>query len=410
MTKPKEFQVRFWTNLLLIVLILLVLSFIMGVVAIIVFDASLWAVPLSWLLNTGAFVLAWQVAVSFMKSMYELEDHGQASSFLMHCLCKGRPLPHLPYAFITDGEIAPYSNEIVNQVGGPGLLVVPIDNAVVLERGGVLTRVIRGPDAVELDPFEKVWEALNLNPHRWEFSVSAITADGIPISYKANVQFQIADTKDDIFQAATNIWIRDAWRSEPERRFTWTKRVIIGNLEGKLRGILAHYELDQLLDPEIREKIRDDLEQSLSQGVAGLGVEIIKVSLGDIELRGRILQRWAATWRAERDRVIQATLAEGREKRTKALEKARAQVRRDILRQTHDTFKRIAQNSEKDEMTARYVILSFIEVLKRTATNVGMFLPLQNFTKPLEAAKQEFGGEDGDGGNGDGNGDGKDDD
>jgi regulator of protease activity HflC (stomatin/prohibitin superfamily) len=347
-----------------------------------------------------AFILAWQVAVSFVETMYGLEDHAQASFFLLHCLGNGRPLPHLPYAVIADGEVAPFSSKVVKQVGGPGLLVVQMDNAVVLERGGVLTRVVRGPSAVQLEPFERVWDALDLNPQRWEFNVSAITADGVPISYKANVQFQIADTEDDVFKAAISTWVRDAWRSEAERRFMWTKRVVIGNLEGKLRGLLAHYELDALLKPETREAIRDDLEEGLRQGVAGLGVKILKVTLGDITLQGRILQRWADTWHAERERVVQTIHAEGRKRRAQALEQARTQVRQDILQQTMETFKRIA-NANGGEMPARYVILSLIEVLKRTATSVSMFLPLTDFTKPLEVAKQEFGEEDDDGGDGD---------
>lgn len=324
---------------------------------------------LSGLLVSLAVMLAWRLTARFVAALYDV-SHAQADAFMGYRLL-GRS-GFSPYLIIREGKIA-FGEDIVKKIGGPAGLVIYNDTAVITEQAGRLKRVIRGPAFPSLEPFEKVWDVIDMRPQRWVFSVSAITSDGIPIDYDADVRFQVRDTEQDIFKAATSKWVRDAWRTEPDRLMIWTKRVIIGETEGITRAILAHYTLNQLIDPNCRAAVRDELRAKLSTWAAGIGVEIVHVALGDIRLRGQVVQQWIETWRAEREHQASKIIVEGKAKRAKMLEQARAQVRRHMLDKTIDVFNQAAAAGQR--ISSRLVVLSFIEMLKRTSFEQSLYLP-----------------------------------
>ncbi len=336
---------------------------------------------LGWLL---LWLGGWHVAARFVKALYRLKSLRQARAFLKYRVF-GR-MSFAPYLIIREGKII-FGEDILKKIGGPGGLVIHQDTAVVLEQGGKLTRVIRGPGFPHLAPFEKVWDVLDLRPQRWVFPVSAITYDGIPITYDADVRFQIGDTEEDIFKAATCKWIRDAWRTEEDRLMIWTRRVIIGETEGVLRSILARYTLDQLIDAECRQAVRDELEQRLEAIAPGLGVKILHVVLGDIKLKGQVLQQWLETWRAERERERSKTIVEGQAERARTLEAARTEARRRMLDRTAEDLNEMAKRGEK--LSSRLVVLSFIEMLKRTALEQSLYSP-ENMIRTLEMLRRKI--------------------
>lgn len=316
-----------------------------------------------------AVMLAWHTTARFVAALYDVSSP-QADAFMGYRLL-GRS-GFSPYLIIREGKIV-LGEDIVKKIGGPGGLVIYNDTAVVTEQYGRLKRVIRGPKFPSLEPFEKVWDVIDMRPQRWVFDVSAITYDGIPINYDADVRFQVRDTEQDIFKAATSKWVRDAWRTEPDRLMIWTKRVIIGETEGVLRAILAHHTLNQLIDPDCRAAVRDELRDKLSKWAEGIGVEIVHVALGDIRLRGQVVQQWIETWRAEREHQASKVIVEGKVERAKMLERARAQVRRQMLEKTIDVFNQAAAAGER--VSSRLVVLSFIEMLKRTSFEQSLYLP-----------------------------------
>lgn len=323
--------------------------------------------------------LARQLTIRFISAFYGI-NRESAAEFLTHRWVGQRP-SFLPFVMVKEGALAG-GKPAPQKIGGPAGLVLYQYNAVVLEKAGQLTRVVAGPKFLELEAFEKVWAVIDLRPQRWVFSVSAITQDGIPIEYDADIQFQVGDAQDDsaaaleaaIFKAATCTWIRDAWRTEPDRFMDWPKRVVIGDTEGALRSILARFTLDQLIEPAQRELVRQQLETSLRSSVPRFGVKILNVALLNLKLQGKIVDSWLEAWRAERTRVMQTELAQGTMARTLALERARADVRREILHKTAETFKELA--ARYGEATPEtMVILSCIEVIKRTAFDLNVFLP-----------------------------------
>lgn len=340
----------------------------------------------------AALRVGWWGTGRFVRSLYELESNGEGQSFLGTCLFG--QLTGGPYLVVKEAKIA-VGSEAMKKIGGPGGLVLYNDSAVVLERAGKLTRVFRGSATPpfplpppRLEPFEKVWDVIDVLPQRWVFKVSAITQDGIPIKYNADVRFRVGDTDEDIFRAATCKWIRDAWRTEPDRLMTWPKRVIIAETEGALRSILARYTLDELIEPDRRKAVRSELEKSLNKSVPKLGVKILHVALGDIELKDQVVQQWLETWRAERAREEEKTVELGRTEAERIKEQARNEVRTSMLIYTARMFAKIAKSDKKD-VPRGFIVLSFVDMIKRTTTARRMYLP-DDVVRTLNMLEKKF--------------------
>jgi regulator of protease activity HflC (stomatin/prohibitin superfamily) len=350
-------------------------------------------------------VVCW-LAASFMQSLYGLKSKKEGWGFLVHRLFG---MPGLrPLLIIKEGAVQGDEAHVLRRVGGPGALIIYNDSAVVLERAGRLTGVL-GSGFSFLKPFEKVWDVIDLRPQRWDFAVNAMTQEGIPVTCNADISFKIDGgdqkstletphpmTEEAVFKAATSKWIREAWRTEPDRLMTWTKQVIIGETEGTLRSILARYPLDQLIDPAVRRKIQAELEEKLRGAVPNLGAKITRVALGDIQLEDEVTQQWIEKWQAEGRRRMMELEAEGQAARAAIEANARIQAQVKMIANTAKAFDSMAKYGE--EVPSRFVILRFIEMIKRTSVEMlgKLYLPydVMRTFKMLEDRMEERRGED----------------
>ena len=332
-----------------------------------------------------AMVIVCWLAASFVQSLYGLKSRGEGWGFLVHYLF-GQP-SFKPFLLVKEGAIQGDEGHVLRRVGGPGGLIIYNDSAVVLERAGRLTRVL-GSGFYYLERFEKVWDVIDLRPQRWEFAVEAMTKEGIPVTCHADISFKIDDggqkssletphpmTKEAVFKASTNKWIREADRTDPDRLMKWTKRVIIADTEGSLRSILACYPLDQLIDPAVRRKIQAELEEALHRAVPNLGAKIIRVALGDIQLKDEVTQQWIEKWQAEGRRRMMELEARGQAARIAIEADARSQAQAKMIANTAKAFASMAKYGE--EIPSRFVILRFIEMIKRTSIEMlgRLYLP-----------------------------------
>ncbi len=332
---------------------------------------ALWG--LLWVVRRGAI---WRLATGFVQALYNVPKRAEADKFLNYSI-SGARFGFGPYLIIKEGKVA-FGHDVAKYVGGPGGLVIYNDSAVVLEQAGKLTRVIRGPGFPDtIQPFERVWEVVDLRPQHWPFLVKARTYDGIPVEYVAEVIYKVGKTDDDVFKAAIDTWIRDAWRTEPDRLLTWHRKVVISQVEGITRSILARCTMDQLVDVECRERIRAELEEKLSKSVEDGGIEIRNVTLGDIKLEGQVLDQWFEVWRTERKSELNKVIREGAAKRLRTVTGAKAQVRRDLLDKIVDKFHEVKQTryEQGEHALSKSIILSFVEVLKRIPLESSLYLP-----------------------------------
>lgn len=303
-----------------------------------------------------AIALAARIAASFVQTLYKIRTLGEAGSFLYRLLFGVWKFG--PYLLIKEGKIAAGENSVLHRVGGPGYLVIYNDSAVVTERCGRLERVLsahfpKPKNYPYLEPFEKVWEVIDLRPQQWTFPVKGMTRDGIPVTCEADIRFKIDDrpdgetpkpptedepypfTPEAVFKAATARWIREPDFKGPP--MDWRGRVVVGFTEGILRNILAEYYLDWLLAPtgdEIehpREVIRRRLEEELQQEAPKVGARILSVQLGEIKVEDeQIPIQWIEAWRAEWESQAAATRVEG-EAELLRMEAVRARAQAEML-------------------------------------------------------------------------------
>lgn len=303
-----------------------------------------------------AIAVAARIAVSFVKTLYQIRTLGEAGAFLYRLLFGVWKFG--PYLLIKEGKISAGENSVLHRVGGPGYLVIYNDTAVVTERCGRLERVLsahlpRPKNYPYLEPFEKVWEIVDLRPQQWTFPVRGMTREGIPVTCEADIRFKIDDrpaggepkppteaepypfTPEAVFTAATARWIREPDFQGPP--MDWRGRVVVGFTEGILRNILAEYYLDWLLGPtgdeteHPREVIRRRLEEGLQREAPKVGARILSVQLGEIRVEDeQIPTQWIEAWRAEWESQAAATRVEG-EAELLQIEAVRARAQAEML-------------------------------------------------------------------------------
>ncbi|MBU1661601.1 MAG: SPFH domain-containing protein [Chloroflexi bacterium] len=326
--------------------------------------------------------IVFHLPARFVQALYGLKDIAEGRTFIVSCHF-GRPQVG-PFVVVGKGTIEGGSDAL-KRIGGPGGVLVFDDAAAILERSGKITRV-EGPGFSELEPFEKVWDTIDLRHQRWEYKVNAMTLEGIPVICMADVRFKIDDngqkpteesphpmTREAVLKAAFCKWIREPDRSEPDRLMDWTKRVIVSHTEGALRTILACYNLDQLIEPRFRQEIRDKLSASLKKSVPGLGAKIIKVELGNITIQDEVTQQWIKKWQAEKRRKAETLIAEGKALGTLLEAEAQAQVKLDMLRRSADILEDLKAKYGED-IPPRLIALRFADMI-RNLSNTMPFLP-----------------------------------
>jgi regulator of protease activity HflC (stomatin/prohibitin superfamily) len=316
-----------------------------------------------------------------------------------------------PWIVVSEGRITGNVDSHLVSIGGPGLVITYNDSAIVTEQEGRLKRVL-GPGYNRLERFERIWEIVDLRPQHWVYSVSALTRDGIPISCDADITFKIDDrahgiplqptekiphpfTKEAVFKAATATWVREEEREDQYMK--WTGRVIISNTEGALRGILAQYRLDEMVNPEAgkgsnttRETIRCQLEEALQESAPQVGARIINVDIGKIDvtvdlpegeeeaaadLTDEVLNQWIETWQAELERDALAEQGQGEAEMVR-LEAISVQAQAEMILTLIEAVQPLISS---EDVSSYRTALRFVETLRWMA-----FDPEKRAFMPLE--------------------------
>lgn len=355
-------------------------------------------------------VIPW-TASHFIRTLYDTKGLKEAHKFLQNNLFGMDSLR--PIMIVRGGQIATGGGTLYDRVGGRGFLIVYNDSAVVTEKGGRLARVIGGPYFGFLEAFERIWEVVDLRPQHWVYTVEAMTRDGIPVACEADITFKIDDryidetgnvrikapseaevelpddvaiaaqlestgigrplpyTEEAVLRAATSLWVRIKQPDHPEQLRKWTGRVVIGDVEGILRNIIAGYRLDWLIQPprpgqkppreEIRDQLRQKLEDAFPVGNA-VGVRILDVDLGKIDLKDKkIYTQWVEAWNAEWERRKLEGEAEG-EAELARLNAAQVQAQAEMVLTLVEALRPLANSSQA--ASPYQVAMQFVETLR----------------------------------------------
>jgi len=387
------------------------------------------AVVLDLLPALLALALIPRLAARFIHSLYATKDVGEARKFLQRSVFGLAELR--PPIIIREGRVAVGAGTLYNRVGGRTLLIVYNDSAAVLEKGGRLTRVVGGPYFGFLERFERVWEVVDLRHQRWVLAVDAMTKEGIPISCEADITFKIDDrfvdqagnvrtkppseaktelptdraiaeelkktgigrplpyTKEAVLKAATSLWVRIQQPDHPEQLRHWTGRVVIGEVEGTLRDILARYRLDWLMRPprpghkHPREDIRDQLEGRLDETMPvgnKLGARILNVDLGKIDVKDESISRqWIEAWQAGWEQRAVESRAEG-EARLARLHAAQVAAQAEMVVTLTEAIRPLVTSTE--DLPSFMLARRFVETLRWMAYD-----PLKRVFLPPETLR-----------------------
>jgi regulator of protease activity HflC (stomatin/prohibitin superfamily) len=334
------------------------------------------------------------LSADFVKAVYGLKTRSQGFDFVKRRLFGTSGFR--PFLRIAGGKLEVDDKNPLVRTGGPCGLIVYNDSAAILEKAGRLTRVVKN-GFPKLEPFEKVWDVVDLRPHRWVYDVSAMSKDGISVTCQADVTLQIDDggqapsrdepypaTEQAIFWAATRKLMRESSRSEDDQKMDWAGRAIVGITEGVLRTILATYLLDQFLGPDevnrnhYRSQIRSRLEEELRKQFPDIGVKLIKVELGNVTVDDKVTQQQIEAWQALWKRWAREREAEGEAEKLQYMEAAKAQAQADMIVSITQAFQSLTDAGAV--IPSQLVLLRMFEVLKRAPYDpqTGMlFLPAE---------------------------------
>jgi regulator of protease activity HflC (stomatin/prohibitin superfamily) len=340
----------------------------------------------------AAWVALLVILAKFMQTIYTIGDFRQTFDYFLLCMF-GPLFFRYPFVFIQEGQVTQKAQEMPQGnpkgPGGPCLLIIFNDSAVVTERAGRRIAVA-GPQVYTAGRFEKIYQTLDLRPQTRSTTTTYITRDGIPIKTQIGATFRIrwkgepsaklpypADP-DALLQAAASLAVYDLGQGKEVR--TWADRVG-SNLDVELRSIIARYRLDELIEPRDpglrpRSDLIRNLTEALQKMAANFGAEIIEVRLDAFEFDSDlqwIKQQWLDTWRTPWEGQVQVREAQAKAGAIRMKEMAQAYAQLELISAITREFKPAADES----IPIGLIVLRFVEVISRMAANpdAAIFLP-----------------------------------
>ncbi|MBN2394369.1 MAG: hypothetical protein JXR84_26785 [Anaerolineae bacterium] len=368
--------------------------------------------PLNLLLFSAAFALylffaittILQLLTQFAEQFHNLshEEAQHLSSYLF----TGLPIepPKRPLLRIQEGHTLPDGPLVMymDKVGGPGYFSIAHDSAIVTGRLGKLQRVL-GPGFYKAEPFEKVWDVIDLRPQRRSLHVEFMTTDGIPAHCDVEIRFQVAgSSRADfyypheenippqpypfnsavILKLATSKYVKS--REGAGRVQDWRIGLVNGALDGTIRDTLEKYSLDHFFNPRYwalqsdgtadktsppPEKpialleIQARIEEAIKRVATERGIVVDTVQLGPIlPDEDAISRQWLEFWQAKAQRPVTAYNLSEDARRQRMLEKTSVDAQVELV--TSMLSKLQDLDEQKSDVPAQLIVMSFMDVLR----------------------------------------------
>jgi hypothetical protein len=254
-----------------------------------------------------------------------------------------------PYVVIPeDGQIKP-EQKWVKWLGGPANLVINDGIAVYLERGNKFSRVV-GSGIVFLERFETVRAIVQLTPQKKEVDLHASTKDGIPISLRARIVFQVGvnpiahSTPDNRLYPLDPLAIKNAvekttlrYRANGNYEESHWYDSIWGQINGPLMKYITCHVLNEFFvtDADKENTLPDLVQKKLFNEVRpkleSFGVKLLELQITEIKPPEEVDQQRLQNWEAMRQ--SRAVIREGESKayQLRMTETARAIAQRDLI-------------------------------------------------------------------------------
>lgn len=252
-----------------------------------------------------------------------------------------------------------------------------------LTRGSGFSRAA-GPGFVRLSPGESPARAIDLRPQLRSQQVQTNTRDGIPVETAVTVIFQVRRThiEDDetAYPYDREAIFNVAYARSTDGRdgvYPWTEQLApqaAAHLADELgqRALNDLYQEDASVAP--LDLIQQKIKRQLDREAEKLGLEVLVVSIGHLQLPEKVIQQRIKTWQAEWRRQINVQNAEGNAEVERRLKNARARAQIEIIHnitQNIDAMRRTGSNN-----LTEIVMLRMIEALEEATADPGVKLIL----------------------------------
>jgi hypothetical protein len=343
--------------------------------------------------------LARSAAVSLVQTLYDLPDRGLAELFMSRLRSSGESLGR---PVLVNGRSLEEDREssVLLRVGGPGLVLIDDREAVVSELNGRFHRVV-GPGINRLDRLEYIYAALDLRQQeRVAEDVPLMTKDGIEIRAGLTITYRISSGDEPPTRARPYPYDENAVRlaayaetvDEDGYVLRWDD-IPLAISQTTLAGIIARYQLDQLLYPENLASdpnltIRNELERRVRTALESVGIMLTGLHIGRLELPEPVIEQYIEYWQTHWETQSQLKEADGEAFKLEEVEVARAEAEITMIRAIVEGLQR-AQLNANTETIHEVVALHLIEALEKVAEQSEESSPLPADLMPQLTALRE---------------------
>ena len=293
----------------------------------------------------------------------------------------------------------PDPNEPIYKIGGPGMLFVTADTAVVLERGSRYARML-GPGVYPLRNFERVRAVYDLRIQAFSSSESAVTKDGIPVEAAVNTQFRfmrrMKDEPEPVVPKPGFITVlrrylgkvvqpgeSDPLPASPEAlrlatyelpanpavRIKWNSAAH-SSVSSEVRDAMVSRYLDDLFAPDDPESHpRSDIARRLAdEGAAALakrGLELVNSGFGNITVPSEVADQRRNTWRITWKKESLITQSGGDAEGYLQKQIARAEAQAELIQSITQAIRTMGQTSDTGDKLHPLLLL-FMDAIART--------------------------------------------
>jgi regulator of protease activity HflC (stomatin/prohibitin superfamily) len=310
-----------------------------------------------------------------------------------------RPLsPTLPTNIIEENEALPItlSASFLTLKAG----IVRSHYALALARGQSFSRPA-GPGFVMLNPKEIITNVIDLRRQVRTQSVQANTRDGIPVETNLTVVFRVRQVipehnEDDIlypYDREAIFHVSYANSVDGRSLRNWTEQ-ISRRAAAILIDELAQYRLNDLYQDDASiapfDMIQQTIKRQLDRNTEQLGVQILAVSVGHLQLPPEVVDQRIKSWQVNWERQIRVQKAVGDAEAGRRLKNARARAQIEIIHnitQNIDAMRRAGNNN-----LTQIIMLRMIDALEEATGDptVQMILPQELIGQLVEEASGQM--------------------
>jgi len=339
-----------------------------------------------FLLGSGG-VLAFQRMSTFIEQNFSL-PRNEARSFL-RLLILGLPTlpPFTPSITVSAGQVDPDGPLILRKVGGPGFVTVQSDSVIVTCRGGYLYRIL-GSGFHKLEPFERIWDSIDLRPQQRETIVKAVTQDGILISTNVEVFFQIRGHQHEnalgyAFNPSSILFLSTMKRYLGENNTPKIKswpELVVGKVAGAVRNKLESMQLDDILAMHKKQHkesisplaiLSHEIEQIVRFDLISWDIYIERIHISPIKPQNKVIsERWVQHWSTEWEQYIHSMSIKSKIGNWQEIEDLQLKAEFDLLRRIADGWTELVKSDlgeESEEALAQLLQMRFMDVLRSMA-------------------------------------------